>query len=75
MLESLFDKVAGLIKDSQYKCFSVNIAKFLETSILEDMCERLLLYFLVFVHVLRDRATFESVKSVYLTDHNMKVYK
>ena len=46
MLESLFKKFAGLQADSfitkglQHSCFSVNIAKFLKTSILKDICER-----------------------------------
>ena len=45
MLESLFNKFAGLQADSfitkglQHSCFSVNIAKFLKTSILKDICE------------------------------------
>ena len=45
MLESLFNKFAGLQADNfitkglQHSCFSVNIAKFLKTSILKDICE------------------------------------
>ena len=49
IVEASFYKVAGLKacnfieKRLQHKCFSVNIAKFLRTSILNNMCERLLL--------------------------------
>ena len=49
MLESLFKKVAGLearksIKERlQHRCFPVNIAKFLRTRILENICELMLL--------------------------------
>ena len=52
MLESLFNKFAGLqagnfiTKRLQHRCFPVNIAKFLKTSILEDVYERLLLNFI-----------------------------
>ena len=52
MLESLFNKFAGLQADSfitkglQHRCFSVKIAKFLKTSILKDICERLILNFI-----------------------------
>ena len=48
-LQSLFNKTAGLQacnfveKRLQHKCFPVNIAKFLRTPILKDICERLLL--------------------------------
>ena len=47
MLESLFNKVAGLktcnfIKKRQ-RCFPVEFAKFLRTPILKNSCERLLL--------------------------------
>ena len=51
MLESFFNKVSGLQacifikKRLQRKCFPVNIAKFLRTSILKYIFERLLLYF------------------------------
>ena len=47
---SLFDKVAGLQtcnfnkKRLQYRCFPVNFAKFLGTSILKNIYKRLLLY-------------------------------
>ena len=53
MLESLFNKLAGLKgcnfikKTLQQRYFSVNIANFLRTAILKNMClicERLLLY-------------------------------
>ena len=46
MLEFLFDKFAGLpannfiTKRLQHRFFPVNIAKFLKTSILRDICER-----------------------------------
>ena len=49
VLESLFNKVAGLKaynfikKRRQSRCFSVNIAKFLRTATLKNTCERLLL--------------------------------
>ena len=49
MLESLFYKVAGLKayifikKRLQHRCFAVNIAKFLRTPILKNVCKRLLL--------------------------------
>ena len=49
MLESLFNKVAGLkvcnfIKTGhEHRCFPVNIVKLLRTPILENFCERLLL--------------------------------
>ena len=49
MLESLFNKVVELQvsnvikKTFQYSCFSVNIAKFLRTPILKNICERLFL--------------------------------
>ena len=47
--EYLFDKVVGLQacnfirKRLQYRCFSVNILKFLTTPILKNTCKRLLL--------------------------------
>ena len=49
MLESLFYKVAGLKayifikKRLQHRCFAVNIAKFLRTPVLKNVCKRLLL--------------------------------
>ena len=49
MLESVFNKVAGLkasniIKNRlQHRCFPVKFAKFLRTPILNNICERLLL--------------------------------
>ena len=49
MLESLFNKVAGLQacnfikKRLQHSCFSVNIVKFLRTLILKNICKWLLL--------------------------------
>ena len=49
VLESLFNKVAGLkawnfIKNRlQHSCFPVKFAKFLRTPILKNICERLLL--------------------------------
>ena len=51
VLTSLFNKFAGwqagslLTKRLQDRCFHVDIAKFLKTSILKDICERLLLNF------------------------------
>ena len=48
-LESLFNKAAGLLtcnlikKRLQHRCFPVNIAKFLKTPILKNICEGLLL--------------------------------
>ena len=47
--ESLFNKVAGLKvcnfikKRIQHKCFPLNIANFLRTPVLKNICERLLL--------------------------------
>ena len=45
MLDSLFNKVAGLFikKKLQHKCSPVNFVKFLRTTILKNSCERLLL--------------------------------
>ena len=42
VLESLFNKVVGL--RLQYRCFLVNIRKFLSAFVLKNICERLLLY-------------------------------
>ena len=42
VLESLFNKVAGLKRDPN-TCFHVNIAQFSRTTILKNICERLLL--------------------------------
>ena len=39
LLESLFNRIGGL----QQKCFPLNIAEFLRTPILKNICERLLL--------------------------------
>ena len=39
MLESLFNKVAGL-RRVQHQCFPVNIVKFLRKPILKNICER-----------------------------------
>ena len=50
VLETLFNKIAGLQacnfikKRLQYKCFCMNIAKFLRRPILKSICERLFLY-------------------------------
>ena len=44
MLESLFSNVADLKKKLQHRCFPVNIAIFLRTSFLNNICERLLLF-------------------------------
>ena len=46
MLESLFNKgVCNFIKKRlQNRCFPVKFAKFLRTSFLRDICERLLLH-------------------------------
>ena len=52
MLESFFNRVSGLQacnfikKRLQNRCFSVDIAKFLRTSIFKKICERLLLNFI-----------------------------
>ena len=49
-LESLFNKAAGLEtcnfikKGLQLRCFPLNIAKFLRTFILENICEQRLLW-------------------------------
>ena len=49
MLEFLFNKVAGfqvynfIKKSLQHRCFPVRFAKFLRTTILKIICERLLL--------------------------------
>ena len=49
MLESLFNKVAGLkvwnfvLKRLQHRCFPVNMAKFLRAPVMKNTCERLLL--------------------------------
>ena len=42
VLESLFNKLVGL--RLQYRCFLVNIRKFLSAFVLKNICERLLLY-------------------------------
>ena len=53
VLKSLFNKFTGLqsgnfiTKTLQHRCFPVNIVKFLKTSILKDICERLLPNFLI----------------------------
>ena len=50
MSESLSHKVAVLKlyqKRLQRKCFPVNIVKFLRTPVLKNICELLLLFFLV----------------------------
>ena len=50
VLASLFNKVSGfqgcnvIKKRLQNRCFPVNIANFLRTTILKNICERLLLY-------------------------------
>ena len=55
VLESLFNKVAGLQacnfikKRYQHRCFPVNISKFSRTSILKNICVRLLVYFEIFI--------------------------
>ena len=41
MLEPLFNKVAGLKKRLQHRCFPVKLAKLLRTRILKNICERL----------------------------------
>ena len=54
----LFNIVAGLEDRScikkrlQHKCFLVNIAKFLRTPILKNICERQLLYLLLIIQLL-----------------------
>ena len=68
MLESLFNKVAGLQKPCNfikkrlpYRCFSVNIVKFLRGFFLKNISERLLLY--VFI---------SSPENIYLCKDNNK---
>ena len=57
VLESLYNKVAGLMacnfikKRLQQRCYSVNIEKFLRTSILKSICERLLLCMQILVRI------------------------
>ena len=41
MLEPLFNKVAGLKKRLQHRCFPVKLAKLLRTPTLKNICERL----------------------------------
>ena len=54
MLESLFDKVAVIQPSNfnkerlQHRCFPVNIANFLKTPILKNICEWLLLLTVIF---------------------------
>ena len=54
MLESLFDKVAVIQPSNfnkerlQHRCFPVNIANFLKTPILKNICEWLLLLIVIF---------------------------
>ena len=44
-LDSLFNKVAGLIKKRlQHRCFPVNILKLFRTPCLRNMCQRLHLW-------------------------------
>ena len=51
VLDAPFNKVAGLElcnfikKILQHRCFPANIAKFLRTPILNNICEQVLLYF------------------------------
>ena len=58
MLESLFNEITGLQacnfikKRLQHRCFPMKFAKFSRTLILKNMCERLLLYFLISIPVL-----------------------
>ena len=63
MLESLFNQVAGLKgfikKRLQNKCFPVNIAKFLRTTILKNICE----WWLLDKTVLKNFAKFHSKTS------------
>ena len=44
VLEPLFNKVAGLKKRLQHKCFPGNIGKFLRTPILQNSWKQLLLH-------------------------------
>ena len=44
MLESLFNKVAGIKKILQRRCFPLKFAKFLRTPILRNTSERLFLF-------------------------------
>ena len=51
MLELLFNKVA--LADFQYRCFLMNIAKFLRKPILKNICDQLLLIMAIWSIFLR----------------------
>ena len=74
MLESLFNKIAGLKacnfinKRLQHRVFSVNIAKFLRIPILKNICEPLLL--IVFLRPLID----EVRVWLYLGEANVVIF-
>ena len=61
LLESLFNKLA-----LQHRCFPVDVAKFLRTSILKNICERLLLFIsgLLQLSQLSQRHTFLKIHSL-----------
>ena len=48
-LEVFFQACNFIKKSLQHRCFPVNIAKFLWAPILKNVCERLLLYFIIIV--------------------------
>ena len=64
MLESLFNKrlkACNFIKKMlQPKCFAVNIAKFVRTSILKNICERLLLCFNMEIYFLDGFSSYKN---------------
>ena len=76
MLESLFNKVAGLQccnfikKRLQHRCFPVNIAKFLRTAILNNICERQLLYLTDFSEqlVFREAISQSSLSNIFISN-------
>ena len=87
VLESLFNKVAGLqpcnfIKNRlQHRCFFVNIANFFKTPILKNVCERLLLELLSMAASVREclrSRILESLpkisKILALMKHYKKIY-
>ena len=66
LLESLFNKVAGLLacnfikKRLQHRCFPVNVAKFLRTDILKNICERLFLCLMDFLEQIVFKEAFQN---------------
>ena len=83
VLEFLFNKVAGLKDRLQHRSFPVNIAKFLRTPILKNICEQLLLSLtlLNFLgNVLNNSefrapcATFFKASLLYKSDNDVIIY-